>query len=549
MRQRLKQGIAFLCAVGLLGGAAQANTLIDYDTDTRTLQIKGDFSGSSMGTATFTILPVGMNPEDVDLNAANTVDMLYRTLTVQDDGSVNSTIILPEEFENGQYVLRTYQESLLSTNYFGFVGTPISESELQKINGAVSQSEVLSALQSLADLGLESSVIKDYGNSIAEYVFLNRPSDGYSSTSLMEAVCMGEAMGRLAAKDIGLEEMLTAYSAYVEIDYEEDFVSLPDDVQSEMKRLFAQMEQPAGDFNTLFAETLELAQMKCADSFLVLQQLYLAYAERNQISLEGYQNLANEYMQDQVFVKLLNRISSVSNMEAVQELFRTAVSEVQREGGSAGSVVGGISGGGSGGGISGNSVTYLPTENEQLEGSQTETAGAFTDTAQHWAEAYILQMKEMGAINGFEDGSFRPDQAVTRAEFVKMMCELLDLPAEEGSLFADVAADDWFYGVVYAAYKNGLIQGTGENMFSPNEMITREDAAVIMQRTWPMAAGEEAAFADASEISDYAVEAISALTGAGVLTGYEDHTIAPKASLTRAEAAAILCRILERVNG
>ena len=44
MRQRLKQGIAFLCAVGLLGGAAQANTLIDYDTDTRTLQIKGDFS-------------------------------------------------------------------------------------------------------------------------------------------------------------------------------------------------------------------------------------------------------------------------------------------------------------------------------------------------------------------------------------------------------------------------------------------------------------------------------------------------------------------------
>lgn len=546
MRQRFKQIIALLCGTALLGSVAQAATIIDYDTDTRTLQIKGDFSGSSMGTATFSILPAGVDPQQVDINTANTTNMLYRTLSVQDDGSISSTIVLPEDFENGQYVLRTYQDSLLGTNYFGFVGSPIPASDLQMANSAASKNDVLAALQSLSSLGLESSVIEKYGNTIAEYVFTNRPDGGYTGTSLMEAVCMGEAMGRLAAKDIGLEDMLTAYSAYVEIDYEEDFASLPADIQNEMNNLFAQMENPSGEFNTLFADTLELAQMKCADSFLVLQQLYLAYAGRNDISLDEYQNLSNEYIQDQVFVKLLESISSASSMEDVNALFHTALDEAQKEENPSDD---GHRGGGGGGGGGGNAATYLPSQSEQTDEPQASPDGAFTDTAQHWAEGYILQMKERGAVNGFEDGSFRPDQAVTRAEFVKMLCELLQLPTGEGTLFTDVTADDWFYGVVYAAYDKGIIRGTAADAFSPNEMITREDAAVIIQRTWPMAAGEAVAFADSPEISDYAVEAINALTSAGVLTGYEDNTIAPKASLTRAEAVTMLCRVLDQVNG
>ena len=95
MKRKVKQVIALACGFGLLCSSAQAATLIGYDAATRTLQIKGDFAESAAGTATFSILPAGVDPQSVDAETANAADMLYRTVAVQDDGSVTSTIVLP----------------------------------------------------------------------------------------------------------------------------------------------------------------------------------------------------------------------------------------------------------------------------------------------------------------------------------------------------------------------------------------------------------------------------------------------------------------------
>lgn len=98
MKRKVKQVIALACGFGLLCSSAQAATLIGYDAATRTLQIKGDFAESAAGTATFSILPAGVDPQSVDAETANAADMLYRTVAVQDDGSVTSTIVLPGGF-------------------------------------------------------------------------------------------------------------------------------------------------------------------------------------------------------------------------------------------------------------------------------------------------------------------------------------------------------------------------------------------------------------------------------------------------------------------
>ena len=549
MKRKVKQVIALACGFGLLCSSAQAATLIDYDAATRTLQIKGDYAKSTAGTATFSILPAGVDPQSVDAETANTADMLYRTAQVQDDGSVTSTIVLPADFKNGQYVLRTYQETLCGTNYFGFLGTPVQQTSLQAVNAAADAGATLAALRALPEMGFESTVLSQYGGTIADYVFTNRPSGGYTDTGLMKAFYMGEAMGRLAAKELGLDELLIAYSAYTDIDYETEFAALPAEMKREMISLFAQMGHPEGDFATLYQKTRKLAEMKCAASFTVLQQAYLAYAAANGIDLGAYHSLSTSYLRDQVFIKLYGRIHVASGMEDVNAMFRAALDEVKKtdHGDSPSNGNGGGFGGGGGGG--GNSASYLPAEPEQTADPSKVPGDSFLDTAEHWAKDYIAQMKQRGAVNGFEDGTFRPDQSVTRAEFVKMLGGLLRLESQAGTVFSDVTEDDWFYGAVYGAYEKGLIRGTAEDEFSPNADISREDAAVIIQRAWQLPGGGTNSFADSADISAYAADAVNALTEAGILTGYTDNTIAPKAALTRGETAAILARVLDSVNG
>lgn len=544
MKPKIKQVIALVCGIGLLSNCVYAATLIEYDTPSRTLQIQGEFADSVDGVVTFSILPAGVNPQDVNAETANTADMLYRTVSIQDDGSLSSTIVLPESFKNGQYVLRTYQDSLCFTNYFGFLGTPVSQSTLQMINASTNAEETLSALKSISAMGFENSSLSKYGSIIAEYVFKNRPDAGYTDSLLMESYFMGEALGRLAAREIELDELLTAYSAYVDIDYKTEFASLPTEIQEEMISLFAKMESLKGDFRVLFQNTRELARMKCAVSFSSLQKTYLSYAAEHNISLDAYYGLSSSYQQDQVFIKLFARIRNAENMEEVHTMFRAAVDEAKND--TENNSHGGGNGGGGGGG---NSTTYLPADSTPLPDTNVIPQESFSDIAQHWAKGYIEQMKQLGAINGFEDGTFRPDQVVTRAEFVKMLGELLQLPQREGTVFDDVARSDWYYTAVYAAYEQDLIRGTSEHEFSPEAEITREDAAVIIQRAWSVSGGSAKDFADSSDVSAYAVEAVRTLSAAGILTGYADDTIAPKASLTRAETAALLARVLDVVNG
>lgn len=543
MKPKIKQVIALVCGIGLLSNCVYAATLIEYDTPSRTLQIQGEFADSVDGVVTFSILPAGVNPQDVNAETANTADMLYRTVSIQDDGSLSSTIVLPESFKNGQYVLRTYQDSLCFTNYFGFLGTPVSQSTLQMINASTNAEETLSALKSISAMGFENSSLSKYGSIIAEYVFKNRPDAGYTDSLLMESYFMGEALGRLAAREIELDELLTAYSAYVDIDYKTEFASLPTEIQEEMISLFAKMESLKGDFRVLFQNTRELARMKCAVSFSSLQKTYLSYAAEHNISLDAYYGLSGLYQQDQVFIKLFARIRNAENMEEVHTMFRAAVDEAKND------TENNSHGGGNGGGGGGNSTTYLPADSTPLPDTNVIPQESFSDIAQHWAKGYIEQMKQLGAINGFEDGTFRPDQVVTRAEFVKMLGELLQLPQREGTVFDDVARSDWYYTAVYAAYEQDLIRGTSEHEFSPEAEITREDAAVIIQRAWSVSGGSAKDFADSSDVSAYAVEAVRTLSAAGILTGYADDTIAPKASLTRAETAALLARVLDVVNG
>lgn len=166
----------------------------------------------------------------------------------------------------------------------------------------------------------------------------------------------------------------------------------------------------------------------------------------------------------------------------------------------------------------------------------------------HWAYGHVQLLAELGAVSGFADGSSRPDAPVTRAEFVKMLAVALDIaPGDGATAFTDVPPGAWFAPYVSACVAAGLVQGTSATTFSPNAYVTREEVAVLIDRALDLAAGDALPFTDVDAISPWARDAVRATYAAHILGGYPDRTFRPRGLLSRAEAAAVLARAIERL--
>lgn len=172
---------------------------------------------------------------------------------------------------------------------------------------------------------------------------------------------------------------------------------------------------------------------------------------------------------------------------------------------------------------------------------------AARDYVGHWAEAVIQKWLDMGYITGYPDGTFRPEEFITRAEFVKIVNNAFGFEETAKIAFIDVKVDNWYYEEVQKAYKRGEIIGVSEREFAPDDYITREQAAIIMSRLLKLEANEKGAdlFYDSSKISSWAREYVGAVTEYNLIKGYEDNTFRPQNNINRAEAVVLLDRVLK----
>lgn len=214
---------------------------------------------------------------------------------------------------------------------------------------------------------------------------------------------------------------------------------------------------------------------------------------------------------------------------------------------------GGGSTGGGGSGTGSADPTEPTTESTTTPSGETTTEGAtetttevFSDLATvAWAKDAIASLVSSGVLSGYADGTFRPDNAITRAEFAKVLVVAADvLDTTLTADFSDVAEDAWYAPYVASAKAAGLVMGNEDGTFAPDTTISRADICVMVYRylqsksmTFDMS---ETRFADDADIPTYASEAIYALTGAGVLSGVGDNRFAPGDPATRAQAAKIL---------
>ena len=166
------------------------------------------------------------------------------------------------------------------------------------------------------------------------------------------------------------------------------------------------------------------------------------------------------------------------------------------------------------------------------------------DIAGHWAEKHIRALAEKGWISGYPDNTFRPDQTITRAEFVCIVVYVLGLELSGEKTFVDTA-DHWAEDIIAAAYAHGIIRGYNDTTFGPDDPITREQMAENLVNAFGLQlkqGGEGKTFTDQEQISAWAREAIEIAASHGLFVGYEDGTFRPRKQTTRAEAAAVLAR-------
>jgi len=173
--------------------------------------------------------------------------------------------------------------------------------------------------------------------------------------------------------------------------------------------------------------------------------------------------------------------------------------------------------------------------------AETTTTKFASDISGHWAKDTIQRWMDQGSIKGYEDGTFRPDNNISRAEFMSLVNEIFNCEAVGTSAFSDVKSTDWFAGAVAKAYAAGYITGYPDGTMKPGNPITREEAASIIAIIKKLPANPDASqeFLDAGSL-DWSKGAVGAAYAAGIMNGYQDQTFRGQMNIKRGEAVVAL---------
>ena len=182
-------------------------------------------------------------------------------------------------------------------------------------------------------------------------------------------------------------------------------------------------------------------------------------------------------------------------------------------------------------------------------GAQTEEAQLpFLDVAEGaWYYDAVAYCYENGIMDGTSSVSFAPGMLLNRAMAAQVLYNLADGTASTAAGFPDVAASAWYADAVNWAAANGYVTGYDNGSFGPEDSLTREQLAVILYRYAgsPEPTGSLDGFTDAASASDYAVDALRWAVGEGLLTGKDGGRLDPAGTASRAELAQILARFAQ----
>lgn len=176
----------------------------------------------------------------------------------------------------------------------------------------------------------------------------------------------------------------------------------------------------------------------------------------------------------------------------------------------------------------------------------------FSDlNAKSWYYPYVREMVDKGLMNGVSETSFAPDTPLTRAMLVTILYRMQGEPEAANANFRDVNSGAWYAAAVNWASANGISNGYSDGSFHPNDAITREQAATILYRFCAIIGKENTSrnslsgFKDMKKVSSFALEAMEWASACGILSGYTDSTMRPQDSASRAQISKMLITLLQ----
>lgn len=177
-----------------------------------------------------------------------------------------------------------------------------------------------------------------------------------------------------------------------------------------------------------------------------------------------------------------------------------------------------------------------------------QAASQLSDIEGSFAKNEIQAWIDAGLVQGYSDGTFKPEQFITRASFIALVNRAFGYTHEAEISFKDVSVDSWYHTEVARAIEAGYLHGYPNNTMKPHETITRQEAAKMISIINQLSKNEKAAetFKDSSSMPDWSKGFVGAMLAEDLMVGYPDGSFKPLQNITRAEAVVTLHNALKK---
>lgn len=507
-----------------------------------TVKVTGSVEGAGNSEILMYVTDNSDNPQKENVNGVAQV-------TAAEDGKFAAEFEINEELISRDGTLMLYAncedaESAVKTSFM-YVTEAKRNTLLDAINNAASAEEMKAAIENNSDI-CAALGMSDAANVFEEF-FKDRPQNGYSEEDFVK---------KYNAK-VFLKLVNTEKNADTLVGYFENFGDLLAGRTTDAETFIAEViiknapYASLDEVNKAYEKGEALSIINKSDRSNMAENLK-TYESTLEIApnaeYKEYEAAVNE---KQIFItKKLVEKAAANPFRSTADI-TGAIKTALNEWNGAGTPAGGGGGNGTGTGDKKNSPTIsTPQVGQNLENELSGNKTKFSDVSESfWGKAAVEALAEKGIISG-SDGLFRPNDKITREEFVTIVVKVFGLYDENASCkFDDAKQSEWYYKYVASAYNKEIISGMGNGNFGIGSNIKREDVAAILSRILNEKASSLPSFTDNGEISEYAKSGVALMQEKGIISGMEDGSFAPKNNCTRAEAAAMIYRLLNLRGG
>ena len=482
----------------------------------------------------------------------------------EENGALSVEMPLSSVFKNNKYTIHFYStedngNDFYAFNHFVCFNPESTEAQeaVKRINDAATtgyENYTTAINQNAMSLGIDLSEYTEHINYATEISFAlkGKMENGKFTPLSFRDTFFSSVAASIIKNNNDVSGAIASYFSQFGTT-QDKYISLGDEQRAILDNLLKAADYKSDILANIYSEKLSVSALVIEsdrEKFknTILENSIFGVSEND----NTYKKISPSY-RNLVFSDMFNERSTYTSAQNVLDSFNKNTATILKnysDGGNSSSSSGSSSSRPSTSTSTGTNI-LIPSEPE-TKPSGVQTTKGFADTHNHWAKDSIDFLVNLGSVNGFPDNTFKPDNAVTRAEFAKIVCMTFGISGKYSGKFADVAENDWFAQSVCALNEHKIVTGY-ESLFSPFADIKREDAAVILYRLCnylnaTLVEGKND-FADSSSISDYALDASNAMAALEIIKGDNNKMFNPKNSLTRAEAATMIQRVYNLLEG